>query len=174
MPKAFIGAFAGDLDAMGNALLDWQYRYLWDQTNDDYFARTRWVVRWTGDWMGTGGTPSGDNWGRRLADDLRYVDLMREAGGEVLWDDAGWYDNYGTWQGPDWRLANEYAAKYGMKWLLWLPTFLATPTSKVGLEHPDWLVPGSLSLEQSIRGTAEWQYDLLAGARVGIPALYDL
>jgi hypothetical protein len=163
LPKAFIGAFAGDLDAMGNALLDWQYRYLWDQTNDDYFARTRWVVRWTGDWMGTGGTPSGDNWGRRLADDLRYVDLMREAGGDVLWDDAGWYDNYGTWQGPDWRLTNDYAARYGMKWLLWLPTFLATPTSKVGLEHPDWLVPGSLSLEQSIRGTAEWQYDLLAG-----------
>ncbi len=161
-PKAFIGAFTGDLDAMGNTLLDWQYRYLWDFTNDDYFARTRWAVNWTGAWVGEGGTPSGDNWGRRLADDLRYVDLMREAGGDVLWDDAGWFDNYGTWRAPEWRLTNEYLAKYGMHWVLWFPTFLATPASRVGQEHPDWLVPGSLSFEQSIRATAEWQYALLA------------
>jgi len=161
-PKAFIGAFQGDLDAMGNVLLDWQYEHLWEFTNDDYFARTRWVTRWTGAWMGDGGTPSGDNWGRRMADDLRYVDLMREAGGDILWDDAGWYDRYGSWQAPEWRLTNDYLAKYGMRWVLWFPTFLATPTSRVGQEHPDWLVPGGLSFEQSIPATAKWQYELLA------------
>jgi hypothetical protein len=161
-PKAFIGAFAGDLDAMGNALLDWQYGYLWEYTNEDYFARTRWIVRWTGAWLGEGGTPSGDNWGRRLADDLHYADLMREAGGDVLWDDAGWYDKNGSWQAPEWRLTNEYLAKSGMKWLLWFPTFTATPTSRVGQEHPTWIVPGTMLLDQSNRATAEWQFALLA------------
>ena len=45
-PKAFTAAFSGDLDAMGNALLDWQYRYLWDFTNPEYFAKARWAVDW--------------------------------------------------------------------------------------------------------------------------------
>ena len=139
-PKAFIGAFTGDLDAMGNTLLDWQYLDLWDYTNDNYFARTRWAVNWTGTWLGDGGTPSGDNWGRRLADDLRYIDLMREAGGDILWDDAGWYDKFGSWQAPEWRLTNEYLAKYNMRWVLWFPTYLALPTSRVGQEHPEWLI----------------------------------
>jgi len=26
---------------------DWQYRYLWDYTNADYYARTKWAVPWT-------------------------------------------------------------------------------------------------------------------------------
>ena len=38
-PKAFTGVFAGDLDDMGNQLKDWQYRYLWDFTNDEYFSK---------------------------------------------------------------------------------------------------------------------------------------
>jgi hypothetical protein len=161
-PKAFIGAFTGDIDALGNLILDWQYRYFWNQTNDAYFARTRWAVDWKGDWLGVGGTPSGDNWGHRLADDLRYVDLMREAGGEILWDDAGWYDKYGSWRGPDWKQTTDYLAKYGMKWALWYPTFLATPTSRVAQEHPEWMAPGSLTLEQSIPATVDWQFKLLS------------
>lgn len=161
-PKAFIGAFTGNLDELGNALLDWQYEYLWEHTNDDYFARTRWVIDWSMPYVGDGGTPSGDNWGRRLADNLRYTDLLRESGGDVLWDDAGWYDRYGTWQGPEWRLTNEYVAKHGMKWLLWFPTQLATPTSRVGQAHPDWILPGGTTLDQSIRATVEWQFEVLA------------
>ena len=53
-PKAFTGVFAGDLDAMGNLLLDWQYEYLWDLTNPDYFAKTRWAVDWPSPWVGDG------------------------------------------------------------------------------------------------------------------------
>ena len=101
-PKSFTAALSGDLDDVGNQLLDWQYRYLWDLTNPDYFAKTRWAVDWPAPWVGRGGTPSADNWGRRLALDLRYVDLLREAGGDILWDDAGWYDQWGSWNGPDW------------------------------------------------------------------------
>jgi hypothetical protein len=160
-PKAFIAPFSGGVDEMGNQLLDWQYAYLWEFTNPEYFAKTRWAVDWPEPWVGEGGTPSADNWGRRLALDLRYVDLLRETGTDILWDDAGWYDKWGTWNGPEWRLTNDYLRKYGMGWVLWYPTFLATPESKVAQQHPDWMIPGQETLEQSISETVDWQDRLL-------------
>lgn len=160
-PKAFIGVYTGDIDVMGNLILDWQYAYMWEFTNPDFFAKTRWGIDFPLPWVGAGGTPCGDNWGKRLALDLRHVDLMREAGGDILWDDAGWYDKWGSWNGPDWKLTTSYLAKHGMRWVLWYPTFLATRDSKVGLEHPEWLIPGADIFEQSIKATADWQADLL-------------
>jgi hypothetical protein len=160
-PKSFLGVFTGDLDAMGNSLLDWQYEYLWDLTNPDYFAKTRWAVDWPEPWIGAGGTPSADNWGRRLALDLRYVDLMRETGTDILWDDAGWYDRWGSWTGPEWRLTTDLLRKHGMRFALWLPTFLAHPLSKVAQIHPEWLIPGQQVLEQSIPATIDYQKALL-------------
>jgi hypothetical protein len=160
-PKVFIAPFSGGIDELGNQLLDWQYAYLWDFTNPEYFAKTRWAVDWPDPWVGDGGTPSADNWGRRLALDLRYVDLLRETGTDVLWDDAGWYDKWGTWNGPEWRRTNDYLRKHDMKWVLWYPTFLATRESKVAQEHPDWLIPGQETFEQSIRATVDWQSRLL-------------
>lgn len=160
-PKTFIAAFSGGVDELGNQLLDWQYAYLWDFTNPEYFARTRWAVDWPEPWVGEGGTPSADNWGRRLALDLRYIDLLRETGTDILWDDAGWYDKWGTWNGPEWRRTNDYLRKHDMRWVLWYPTFLATPESKVGQEHPEWLISGQETLEQSIPATVDWQSRLL-------------
>ena len=160
-PKAFLAPFSGGVDELGNQLLDWQYAYLWEFTNPDYFAKTRWAVDWPEPWVGEGGTPSADNWGRRLALDLRYVDLLRETGTDILWDDAGWYDQWGTWNGPDWRRTNEYVRKHGMRWVLWYPTFLATPVSKVAQQHPAWIIPGQQTLEQSIPATGDWQGKLL-------------
>jgi len=160
-PKAFLASFSGGIDELGNQLLDWQYAYLWEFTNSEYFAKTRWAVDWPDPWVGEGGTPSADNWGRRLALDLRYIDLLRETGTDVLWDDAGWYDKWGTWNGPDWRRTNDYLRKYDMRWVLWYPTFLATPESKVAQLHPDWMIPGQETLEQSISGTVDWQDKLL-------------
>jgi hypothetical protein len=147
-PKAFLAPFSGGVDELGNQLLDWQYAYLWEFTNPDYFAKTRWAVDWPDPWVGEGGTPSADNWGRRLALDLRYVDLLRETGTDILWDDAGWYDKWGSWNGPDWRRTNDYVRKHDMRWVLWYPTFLATPESKVAQQHPDWMIPGQDTLEQ--------------------------
>jgi hypothetical protein len=160
-PKAFAAALSGDLDDIGNQILDWQYQYLWEFTTPEYFGKTRWAVDWPSPWVGDGGTPSADNWGRRLALDLRYTDLLRQCGGDILWDDAGWYDRWGSWNGPDWKLATDYLKKHGMRWALWYPTFLATPESTVGQKHPDWLIPGKLFLEQSIQDTVTWQKALL-------------
>jgi hypothetical protein len=160
-PKAFMATFSGGVDELGNQLLDWQYAYFWEFTNPEYFAKTRWAVDWPDPWVGDGGTPSADNWGRRLALDLRYVDLLRETGTDILWDDAGWYDKWGTWNAPDFRLANDYLRKHDMRWVLWYPTFLATQESKVAQLHPDWIIPGQDVLEQSIPGTKDWQTKLL-------------
>ena len=161
-PKAFTAALSGDLDDIGNHILDWQYQYLWEFTTPEYFGKTRWAVDWPSPWVGDGGTPSADNWGRRLALDLRYTDLLRECGGDILWDDAGWYDCWGNWNGPDWALTTAYLRKHGMKWVLWFPTFLATEESAIGLQHPDWLIPPrNLFLEQSIKGTQTWQKALM-------------
>jgi len=160
-PKAFIAAFSGGVDELGNQLLDWQYAYFWDFTNPEYFAKTRWAVDWPEPWVGAGGTPSADNWGRRLALDLRYIDLLRETGTDILWDDAGWYDKWGNWNAPEWRRTNDYLRKHDMQWVLWYPTFLATPESKVAQQHPEWLIPGQETLEQSIPATVDWQTRLL-------------
>ena len=160
-PKAFLATFSGGVDELGNQLLDWQYAYFWEFTNPDYFAKTRWAVDWPDPWVGDGGTPSADNWGRRLALDLRYIDLLRETGTDILWDDAGWYDKWGTWNAPDWKKTTDYLRKYGMSWVLWYPTFLATAQSKVVQQHPDWIIPGQQTLEQSIAATADWQRRLL-------------
>ena len=162
-PHAFLGVFNGDLDDMGNSLLDWQYGYMWDLTRQDYFAKTRWGVDWPQPWIGSGGTPSGENWGRRLALDLRYVDLMRQTGGDILWDDAGWYDRWGDWNAPDWKMTTDYLRKNDMKWVLWWPTFMAHPLSRVAQEHPEWMVPGQPSLNQSLPATMDYQNTLLDG-----------
>jgi len=160
-PKAFVATFSGGVDELGNQLLDWQYAYLWEYTNPEYFAKTRWAVDWPDPWIGSGGTPSADNWGRRLALDLRYVDLLRETGTDILWDDAGWYDKWGTWNAPDWKKTTDYLRKHDMRWVLWYPTFLATPESKVAQQHSDWMIPGQATLDQSIPETAGWQSRLL-------------
>ncbi len=160
-PKAFTAVFCGDLDDIGNQILDWQYRYFWEFTNPEYFGKTRWAVDWPSPWVGDGGTPCADNWGRRLSLDLRYTDLLRECGGDILWDDAGWYDRWGDWNGPDWQLATSYLRKHSMRWALWLPTFLATPESKVAQNHHDWVIPGRMTFEQSISETVTWQKKLL-------------
>ena len=160
-PRAFLGVFSGDLDDMGNSLLDWQYGYMWDLTRPDYFAKTRWGVDWPQPWIGSGGTPSGENWGRRLALDLRYVDLMRQTGGDILWDDAGWYDRWGDWNGPDWKMTTDYLRKHEMKWVLWWPTFMAQPLSRVAQEHPEWMVPAQSALNQSVPATMDYQNVLL-------------
>lgn len=163
-PKAFLATFPGGIDELGNQILDWQYAYFWEFTNPAYFAKTRWAIDWPDPWVGNGGTPSADNWGRRLALDLRYVDLLRETGTDILWDDAGWYDKWGTWNAPDWKRTTDYLRKHGMSWVLWFPTFLATPESKVGQQHPDWIIAGQDTLEQSLPGTVDWQRQLLDGS----------
>ena len=130
-PKAFIGQFHGDIDDCGNACLEWQYRYLWDYTRDNWFP----AIRMLGQWLeGCGTEPDIDSTYRKV---FRVVDLMRYCGGDVYHRDWGWWNKLGNWDGPDWRSVNQYLAKYDMGLLLYGTTNYAERDSGVGLKVPD-------------------------------------
>lgn len=128
LPTVTVGVFRGDLDDMGRRLYDWQYQYLWDYTNSDYYAKTKWAVAWF-----FCSRNLQEQFTARLACLDMDIDLMRTLGIEMLWDDAGWSkypgwpipDNYGvvfspTHEGPDFAETLRYVEKSDMKWLLWM------------------------------------------------------
>jgi hypothetical protein len=141
-PMAFTGVFTGDLDSMGNQLKDWQYQYLWDYTDDAYFAKIRyqtemqWQIEKSDvDWGG--GTQ--DNWDFRMAAVFRTIDLMRYVGADILWQDAGWHDYLGDNDGPAFGEAKKYMNKYGLGLAVWWPLYTVSEHSKVYRQHPEWL-----------------------------------
>ena len=156
MPVMTIATFSGDLDNLMVELYDWQYRYMWDYTTSDYFAKTRAVCNAKYPWHLSG---------RLLHEQFAYrlscmnmigIKMLNRVGYEVEWDDAGWSalngwpaDTYsGTFQnnyeGPDHRISTRYFNKYGMKRLLW---FAGKPSY------------GLLSTKQGSWGVYEWRTD---------------
>ncbi len=127
MPWVILGVFSGGLDNMAVSLYDWQYQYLWDYTNADFYARSRCPT-----WWFYCSQNLQEQFTARLANlDMNMSDVMRATGYEILWDDAGWSsypgtppDGYGsvfrqTYEGPDFSQAQQYLQKTGMRWLLW-------------------------------------------------------
>lgn len=151
LPVLILGAFAGTLDDMGVAGYDWQYRYLWDYTNMDYYARPKWAVPWFF---------CAQNLQEQFAERLAKLDmeseLMRSTGFEMLWDDAGWsvygnlpQDSYHSvftsgYEGPDFRQTQRYLEKMGMRWLAW---FTQRPS------------PGVMAAKVGAWGDFEWRSD---------------
>jgi hypothetical protein len=158
-PRVFSGCFAGDLDDMGNQVLDWQYQYLWQNKHAAYFAQPRYAIDWPAPWVNTGGCE--ENWGCRLALDLYYTDLARYAGAGVLWDDAGWYDAWGSWNGPDFGEAVRYLDKYGMRLKVWFPTFLRSEGCQADSDLAGKMKMMGPSIDQSNPAATQWQLDLL-------------
>ncbi len=124
-----LGVFHDGLDAMAASLYDWQYEYLWDYTNTDFYARSRCLA-----WWFYCSQNLQEQFTARLAHlDMQTSDAMRTMGYEVLWDDAGWSSypgnvlppkDYGsvfvqTYEGPDFSQTQQYLQKAGMRWLLW-------------------------------------------------------
>ena len=130
MPTVTLGVFRDGFDDMGERLYDWQYEYQWSYTTDEYYALTLWPTIWWGDSHNLQQTFAG-----RLGwMDMAWPDMMREAGVEMLWDDAGWSEapdpatwpagGYGgvfhsTHQGPDFSRTLRYLSKSGGKWVAW-------------------------------------------------------
>jgi len=139
-PIALTGIYTGDLDAMGNELKAWQYRYLWDYTNEDYFTKIRYAAEMrTQPGKGSawgGGTD--DNWDFRLAAMLHTSDVIRYVGADILWQDAGWHDYLGDNDGPDFAQVNQYLWKSGVRLAVWWPLWYAEKQSKVLHDHPEW------------------------------------
>ena len=151
LPVVTIGAFAGTLDDMGVQSYNWQYRYMWDYTNIDYYARPKWVGPWTF---------CSQNLQEQFAERLAYLDMnaeiMRTMGFGMLWDDAGWSsynglppDNYGsvfspTYEGPDFSQTRRFLEKMGMGWIAW---FAGRPS------------PGVMAGKVGSWGDFEWRSD---------------
>jgi hypothetical protein len=147
-----LGVFNGDLDDMARRIYDWQYTYLWDLTHDDWYGLMQFTTAWWAD---------SKNLQEQFAGRLAYLDMdwteyMREAGLDVLWDDAGWAAHPNIWvgnrEGPDFAETNRYVAKTGMKWALWFP---GDPSLGImETKHGAW-------------GDFQWRTD-------GLPLGYDL
>ncbi len=165
LPQAFAGVFTGDLDDLGNEMLDWQYAFAWDHKHPDYFAQPRIAVDFPTPWVAEGGTV--ENWSCRLALDLYFTDLARYLGAGVLWDDAGWYDEWGSWNGPDFGLVTDYLRQHTMTHLVWLPTFISRPGSQVARDLGDDIaLPSGVwgyeaGVDQSRPEATAWQRHLL-------------
>jgi hypothetical protein len=137
-PKAFMGVFAGDLDDMGNDLLDWQYRHMWEYARKPWFPAIRMLNYWwkgTGWFTGASGTKDFDSMLRKI---FRMTDLMRYVGADCYHRDFGWWGTSGDWDGPDFNVSRRYLKKHDMTQLIYASIYVADWHSKVAKEHPDW------------------------------------
>ncbi len=165
LPQAFTGVFMGDLDDLGNEMLDWQYAFAWDHKNPAYFAQPRIAVDFPTPWVAEGGTA--ENWSCRLALDLYFTDLARYLGAGVLWDDAGWYDEWGSWNGPAYGQVTHYLRQHAMTLMVWLPTFMSRPGSQVARDLgaavalPKGAWGYATGVDQSRPEATAWQRKLL-------------
>ena len=170
LPLVTLGVFDGDLDDMGRRVYDWQYEYLWDYTNSDYYARTKWAVPWF-----FCSRNLQEQFAARLARLDMDADLMRTMGMEMLWDDAGWSkypgwpieDSYTvvfspTHEGPDFAETLRYLGKMDMKWLLWMagrPSAGLLNTKVGAWGNFQWRTDGfgrfGLKGDQAVRGQIE-------------------
>ena len=161
-PYAFTGLFAGDLDDMGQEVLEWQYRCMWDYTREPWFP----AVRMLGYWMkGTswgahgwvGGSPDMESAFRKV---FRTADLMRSVGGDTYHRDWGWWDRAGDWNGPDFRATGEYLSKHDMGQLIYAFIYTVDGESGVAQAHPEWLANPN-TLDQSMPEVVNYEVDLL-------------
>ena len=151
-PKSFVGVFRDDIDNAGNECLNWQYRYLWDYTREDWFP----AIRMLGYWMkGTGWGQPGVAWtggnpdlGSAFRKVFRVADLMRYTGADVYHRDWGWWDRAGDWNGPDFRTTIGYLRKHDMGQLIYAFLYTVDLESKVAKEHPDWLLGNTLDMSK--------------------------
>lgn len=164
LPMVTIGTFAGSLDDMAARSYDWQYQYMWDYTNMDYYAKPKWALPWIYCVQNLQ-----EQFGERLAFLDMDADKCRDMGFDMLWDDAGWSmyptmpdDSYGNvfssgYESPDFAQSLRYLKKMDLRWLAW---FVGRPSPGVmdtkvgawgdfewrtdGVGFPDWASDGDL------------------------------
>jgi len=153
LPLLTFGVFVGGLDGMGKEVYDWQYQYLWDYTNPDYYARTQYSVPWF-----YCSRNLQEQFAARLGGlDMAGADQCRAVGFEMLWDDAGWAkypkpsvpDAYAnvfapSYEGPDFSQKKRYLGKMGLHSIFW---FMGRPS------------PGIMDAKINSWGDFQWRTD---------------
>lgn len=150
MPPTFVMMFQGDMDDMGNRLVDWQYRYLWEYARPGYFAG----VAAPGNWCA--GTQWCGNWDPQGIRQKIFsvANRYREIGFDVHWTDNGWWKAAGDWtDGPDFHETVDYLDKSGIKSILYYPIYGANKNSDLYRQHADWF-------QESIKGYTDFEGDL--------------
>ena len=151
-PVLTLAVFNGNRDHLMKTLYDWQYAYLWDYTNPDYYAK----LRSCSNWVFCSRILQEQYLYRLYGMDLKDVSAFQRVGYEVIWGDAGWSsypgyppDGYGsvfsnTYEGPDYRISGRYFERAGLKRLLW---FAGQPSL------------GLLRSKEGAWGDFEWRTD---------------
>jgi hypothetical protein len=165
-PGHFMGIFGTDLDNMGQEILEWQYRCMWDYTREPWFPGVRMLGYWMkGTHWGSHGWVGGDaDYESAYRKVFRTADFMREVGGDTYHRDWGWWDRAGDWNGPDFLTSGEYLRQYGMGQLIYAFIYTVDPQSRVAQAHPEWLADGT-TLDQSLPEVVEYEVELLDSFR---------
>lgn len=153
-PKSTIGVFKGDTDDLGNTILDYQYRYKWDYTREEYMGQVN-MVQFKG-------KPQEPN-AYAAINNAGYL------GAGLLWIDCGVFDDSGSWNTTD-HMAdiNNYAKRHGMNMAVWMPVWHAEQTSTVLVNNPGWQVENDyrpngygMHLNQALQEVFSWELNLV-------------
>lgn len=134
LPITRFGAYTGDLDALGNHILNFSYQHKWDFTNPDYLAKPNAFMFWINDEHTS--MPQCENafWIVRNAQTI---------GAEIVHVDDFWYDKKGNWNNigkDDFAELNTYAQKCGLKISVWYAPWHADYDSEPFKNHRNWRV----------------------------------
>lgn len=160
-PKALTGVYAGDVDDMGNTLTDYQYRYKWDLTNDEYFAKVN-----VFDLLGYQTKEPYDY----SANVFKVVENSRYLGADINLIDDFWYDRKGDWNptaNQDFAAYNQYTQKNGQKMAVWMAPWHAQTGSSVLNANPGWQIQNdndywyNWHLDQSNPDVIAWELALM-------------
>ncbi len=166
-PSFFVGLFTRDLDEMGQEILEWQYRCLWDDTREPWFPGVRMLGYWyKGTKWGAHGWVGGDgDFESTYRKVFRTADFMRQVGGDTYHRDWGWWDRAGDWNGPDFRSSGEYLRQYGMGQLIYAFLYTVDRESSVARAHPEWLCDDGTTLDQSLPEVVDYEVGVLDSFR---------
>lgn len=161
LPVTRLGAYSGDLDALGNHILNFSYRHKWEYTNPAYLAKTNAFMFWINDAHTS--MPQCENafWMVRNAQTI---------GAEIIHIDDFWYDKKGNWNNialDNFEELNLYANKCGLKLSIWYAPWHADFDSEPFKRHKAWRVRNDKKqwygghFDMSNDDACAWQKDLM-------------
>lgn len=161
--KGLTGVFEGDVDDMGNTILDYVYRYKWDYTNDKYFASVSCGQNFD---LITEAPPD------QMPAAYNTVKYLRYIGADNYSIDSSWQDRNGDWNNTwagDFAGLNEYINKSNINLTVWYPPWQADAGSEVLSLHPEYLIPNDHEssyyghhLNSSRSDVIDWELELIS------------